>query len=56
MPLDVDYVAARETINELISLLDSLPHEGREKICDDIEVFVEQMKAKYQPFNEEEKR
>lgn len=45
--MDVDYVVARLTLDELDKLLDSLPHGERSNICDDYEEFLEKMKKKY---------
>lgn len=47
MGLDVDYVAAHQAIEELEELLSNQPHGEREKIADEIIVFVEKMKKKW---------
>ena len=45
--MDVDYVVAGMTLDELGKLLSSLPHGERSDICDDYEEFLEKMKKKY---------
>jgi len=47
MGLDVDYIAAKNAINELQKLVSDQPHGEREKIADEIIEFVEQMKNKW---------
>jgi hypothetical protein len=47
MGLDVDYVAASNSIEELEEILRDTPHGKREKIADDIIEFVEKLKKKY---------
>ncbi len=47
MGLDVDYIAAHQSIEELEKLLSDEPHGEREKIADEIIEFVEKMKVKY---------
>lgn len=47
MGLDVDFVAAKQAIDELEKLVFDQPHGEREQIADDIIDFVEQMEKKY---------
>lgn len=47
MPLDVDIIAARQSLERLERLASSLPHMGREDIADDILEFENKMKEKY---------
>lgn len=47
MGLDVDYIAAKEAINELESIVNDMGHNEREDIADDIIKFVEDIKLKY---------
>ena len=47
MPMDVDYVVAKQAINELDKLLSNIPHGEREEITDEIVTFVEKMKQKW---------
>ena len=46
--MDVDYIIAKEKIDELYSLLKEQPHGEREEISDKIYNFVEKMKKKYE--------
>ncbi len=54
MPLDIDFIAADQAIDELRKILSSQPHMERGEIADDIEEFVILMNNKYMPSNEEE--
>lgn len=54
MPLDVDAIAANNSIEELQELLDDQEHGEREEIADDIIEFVDRMKNKYNPKTEED--
>lgn len=47
MPMDVDYIAAKQSIDKLEKLLSNIPHGEREEIADEIINFVEQMKQKW---------
>jgi hypothetical protein len=47
MPLDVDYVAGNQAIDELKVLLSQQPYGEREEIADEICAFVAEMKQKY---------
>ncbi len=47
MGMDVDYIVAKEAIEELEELLSDQPHGKREKIADEIIDFVENMKKKW---------
>jgi uncharacterized membrane protein len=47
MGMDVDYVVAKQAVDQLNDLLGSLPHGERSDICDDYEEFLEKMKKKY---------
>lgn len=47
MGLDVDFIAAKESIGELEELLLAMPHGERETIADEIIDFVEKMKKKW---------
>lgn len=47
MPLDIDYLAAKQAIEKLEQLLSSFPHMGREKIADDIIEMVDKLIEKY---------
>ena len=46
--MDVDYVVAKQAVDQLNDLLSSLPHGERSDICDDYEEFLEKMKKKYE--------
>ena len=48
MPMDVDYIAAKQAIDELEELLSDQPHGEREEIADDIIELVEKLKKKYE--------
>lgn len=45
--MDVDYIAAKQAIDEPEKLLSDMPHGEREEIADEIINFVEQMKQKW---------
>ncbi len=47
MGMDVDYIAAKQAIEELEKLLLDQGHGEREKIADEIIEFVEKIKLKY---------
>lgn len=47
MGMDVDYIAAKQAIDELKKLLSNQEHGEREEIADDIIEFVEEMQKKY---------
>ena len=47
MGLDVDYIAAHQSIEELEKMLSDVPHGKREKIADEIIEFVESMSKKW---------
>jgi len=47
MPLDVDYLAANDALEELEKILSDTPHGEREDIADDIIELVEIIKQKY---------
>lgn len=47
MPLDVDYIAAKQAIEQLQELLSSMPHMKREQIADDIIELVDNLYLKY---------
>jgi hypothetical protein len=47
MGLDVDYIAAKDAIEELEKFLSNQPHGEREAIADDIILLVAKLKAKY---------
>ena len=47
MPMDIDYVAAKQAIDELMYLLNQQPHGEREGIADEIIEFVEVMKERW---------
>lgn len=47
MPMDVDYIAAKQAIERLEELLSSIPHMEREQIADDIIEMVELLYDKY---------
>lgn len=47
MGMDIDYVAAMQSIEELKNLLSKQEHGEREEIADEIIDFVEKMKLKY---------
>ncbi len=47
MPMDVDYLAGNQAMEELKKLFSDQKHGEREKIADDIIEFVEKMKVKY---------
>ena len=48
MGLDVDYLAGKQSIEELQKLLSGQQHGEREEIVDEIIEFVEKMKLKYE--------
>ncbi len=45
--MDIDYIAAKKAIEDLVKLLNNKEHGEREKIADDIIEFVKKMKVKY---------
>lgn len=45
--MDIDYIAVKQAIEELIKLFSDQEHGEREEIADDIIEFVEKMKIKY---------
>jgi len=47
MGIDVDYLAAKQAIDELTEMLSNTPHGKREKLADDIIEAVEKIKEKY---------
>jgi hypothetical protein len=47
MGMDVDYVTAKQSIDELLDVLGRLEHGKREEIADDIIEFVDKMKEKH---------
>lgn len=47
MPMDVDYIAAKDAIDELDELLSNMLHGEREGIANEIIEFVENMKRKW---------
>lgn len=47
MPLDVDYIAAKNAIDDIEKTLSNVPHGEREKIADEIIEFAEQLIKKY---------
>lgn len=47
MGMDVDFIAAKNAIEELEGLLSNIPHGERETIADEIIDFVENMKKKW---------
>jgi hypothetical protein len=47
MGLDIDYVFAKQAIEELEQLVSSIHHGEREEIADDIIAFVDEMTEKY---------
>lgn len=47
MPIDIDYLWAKQEIESLEALLEKLPHGKRKEISDDIIEFVSKMEAKY---------
>ena len=48
MPLDLDYMVASQAIDELEDLLRDQEHGKRGKLSDEIIVFVDSMKKKYE--------
>lgn len=54
MPMDVDYIVAKDAINELDELLSNIPHGERETIADEIIEFVENMKRKWTKYTSQE--
>lgn len=48
MPLDVDYIAAKQAIEKLAKLLSDQKHGEREAIADDIIEFVDKMSVKWE--------
>jgi len=53
MGLDVDFIVAKDSIEELKVLLSAQPHGKREKIADEIIDFVEKMQEKWKVKEEE---
>jgi hypothetical protein len=51
MGLDIDYLAAKQAIDELEKILSDTPHGKREKIADEIIEFVDKLKEKRKPKN-----
>lgn len=49
MGLDVDYIFAKQSIEELEKLLRDQPHDERGEIADEIIAFVDAMKIKWSP-------
>lgn len=47
MGLDVDYIAAKNAMDELKNIVSGMQHGEREEIADDIIEFVEKIKLKY---------
>jgi len=47
MGLDVDYIAAKNAMDELKNIVSDMQHGEREEIADDIIEFVEKIKLKY---------
>lgn len=47
MGLDVDYIAAKDALDEIKKILSSIDHGEREEIADEIIAFAEQLKTKY---------
>lgn len=45
--MDIDYIAAKQSIDELTELLSDIPHGEREEIAEEIIDFVENMKTKW---------
>lgn len=54
MPMDIDYIAAKDAIDELSKLLFNMPHGEREEIADEIIEFVEKMKKKWTEYYSQE--
>jgi hypothetical protein len=47
MGMDLDYIAAKQSIDQLENLLSSQEHGKREEIADEIIEFVEAMELKW---------
>jgi len=47
MGLDIDYIAGKQAIDELQSILNDIPHGKREKIADELIEFAEKMSKKW---------
>lgn len=47
MGMDLDYIAGKQSIEELDKLFSDIEHGEREEIADEIIEFVEKMKIKY---------
>jgi hypothetical protein len=47
MPLDVDYITAKQAIEELSKFLADQPHGEREQIADEIIEFVNYIRDRY---------
>lgn len=54
MPMDVDYIVAKDAINELDKLLSNVPHGEREEIADEIIQFVETIEKKWKNYKSKE--
>ena len=48
--MDVDYIVAKDAIDELDKLLSNMPHGEREGMADEIIEFVENMKRKWKKY------
>lgn len=47
MPMDIDYVAATQALDNIKTILDKQPHMEREKIADEIIEFQLKLEKKY---------
>lgn len=47
MGMDLDYLVAKQAIEELEEIVSDTPHGQRESIAKDISKFVEEMKIKH---------
>lgn len=52
--MDVDYIVAKQAIDELDELLSDMPHGERQEIADEIIEFVENMKKKWTGYYSQE--
>ena len=51
--MDIEYIAGQRTLGELSSLLDHLPHMGRDEFVAELERFTAEM---YEKYNSETKK
>lgn len=55
MGMDIDYLAAKQSLDKLQKLLEDQPHGEREQIADEIIAFVSKMEIKWKEKETKEK-